>query len=200
MHSMSESAIRSGREARRQATAHRISLCAQELTGERGLDGFTMDELAEAAGVSRRTLFNYFPGKDAAVMGTHPSLDDALLERFTAGGPTGRLVDDIAVLVEAILEVKDLNRDDVHRVRALVLREPRLMAYAKQRFEEFGEEFLELVKAREGSSYDEVRARTVIQVMAALFDLAITMFAADPDTELSTLYAELLSATRSAFA
>jgi AcrR family transcriptional regulator len=195
---MSESAIQSGREARRQATAHRISLCAQELTDGRGLDGFTMDQLAEACGVSRRTLFNYFPGKDAAVMGTHPSLDDTLLEQFAAGGPTGHLVDDIAVLVDALLEVKDINRDDVHRVRALVLKEPRLMAYAKQRFEEFGEEFLEVIRTREGSSYDETRARTVIQVMAALFDLAVTMFAADPDTELSALYAELLSVTRSA--
>ena len=197
---MSESAIQPGREARRQATAHRISLCAQDLTSDRGLDGFTMDELAEAAGVSRRTLFNYFPGKDAAVLGTHPNLDDALLEVFVAGGPTGQLVDDIAVLVDALLEVKDINRDDVHRVRELVLQEPRLMAYAKARFEEFGEEFLELIKTREGSSYDETRARVVIQVMAALFDLAINMFADDPDTELSTLYAELLSATRSTFA
>ena len=54
--------------------------------------------------------------------------------------------------------------------------------------------------AIQGSSYDEQRARTVIQVMAALFDLAVTMFAADPDTELSALYAELLSVTRSALA
>jgi AcrR family transcriptional regulator len=197
---MSESANQSGREARRQATAHRISLCAQELTGDRGLDGFTMDELAEAAGVSRRTLFNYFPGKDAAVMGTQPGIDDSLLEEFAAGGPTGQLVQDMAVLADAILEVKDINRDDVHRVRALVLQEPRLMAYAKQRFEEFGEEFLGLIEAREGSSYDETRARVVIQVMAALFDLAITIFANDPETELSALYAELLGATRSAFA
>jgi len=197
---MSESAIQSGREVRRQATAHRISLCAQDLTADRGLDGFTMDELAEAAGVSRRTLFNYFPGKDAAVLGTHPSLDDALLEVFVAGGPTGQLVDDIAVLVDALLEVKDINRDDVHRVRELVLQEPRLMAYAKARFEEFGEEFLELVHTREGKSYDETRARVVIQVMAALFDLAINRFADNPDTELSALYAELLSATRSTFA
>jgi AcrR family transcriptional regulator len=197
---MSESANQSGREARRQATARRISSCAQDLTGDRGLDGFTMDELAEAAGVSRRTLFNYFPGKDAAVMGTQPSPDDSLLKEFAAGGPTGQLVDDCAALVDALLEVKDINRDDVHRVRALVLQEPRLMAYAKQRFEEFGEEFLELIQAREGASYDEMRARVVIQVMAALFDLAINIFADNPDTELSTLYAELLSATRSAFA
>src|SRR5688572_17861096 len=122
---MSKSAIQSGREARREATAHRISLCAQDLTADRGLDGFTMDELAEAAGVSRRTLFNYFPGKDAAVLGTHPRLDDTLLAAFVAGGPTGRLVDDIAVLVDALLEVKDINRDDVHRVRQLMLQEPR---------------------------------------------------------------------------
>ena len=51
---MTESATT--REGRRRATSYRISVCAQELTEERGLEGFTMEELAEAAGVSRRTL------------------------------------------------------------------------------------------------------------------------------------------------
>ena len=36
---------------------------------EHGLDGFTMEQLAERVGVSRRTLFYYFPAKDDAVLG-----------------------------------------------------------------------------------------------------------------------------------
>ncbi|MDP3890466.1 TetR family transcriptional regulator, partial [Nocardioides sp.] len=81
-----------GREARRHATAHRITQRAQELTLEHGLDGFTMDELADAADVSRRTLFNYFPGKIDAVLGAIPQIDPELLAVFRAGGPHGDLV------------------------------------------------------------------------------------------------------------
>ena len=72
MHSVDESAEKRSRADRRQRMLHRITLTAQRLTDERGLDGFTMDDLAEAVDVSRRTLFNYFPGKVDAVLGPDP--------------------------------------------------------------------------------------------------------------------------------
>ena len=40
-----------------------------QLTQGRGLDGWTMEDLAGAAEVSRRTLFNYFSSKVDAVLG-----------------------------------------------------------------------------------------------------------------------------------
>lgn len=91
---MDESAIQqaapgASRLSKRALTAHRITTTAQQLVLEHGLDGFTMEQLAERVGVSRRTLFNYFPGKDDAVLGGPPSVDEDLLGTFRAGGPTG---------------------------------------------------------------------------------------------------------------
>lgn len=57
------------REKQRAATAARIVRSARRLADQHGVDGFTLDDLAEAAGVSRRTLFNYFPTKYDAVLG-----------------------------------------------------------------------------------------------------------------------------------
>ena len=82
------------REVKRLRTERRISRCAQQLTEERGLDGFTLDDLAARAEVSRRTLFNYFPSKLDAVLGPVPAVSDAARTAFLAGGPTGRLIDD----------------------------------------------------------------------------------------------------------
>ena len=58
MHFMGQSATLT-RERKRRETADRITACAQELTEARGLDGFTMEDLAAEAHVSRRTRFNY---------------------------------------------------------------------------------------------------------------------------------------------
>ena len=82
---MSESAI----DLKRQLVADAITRCAQQLADEHGLDGFTMDQLAECAGVSRRTLFNYVPGKLDAVLGSMQEPDPEVFSEFLAGGPTG---------------------------------------------------------------------------------------------------------------
>lgn len=197
---MSESAKETGREARRRATKHRIAVCAQKLAEDRGLDGFTMDDLAEVAGVSRRTLFNYFSGKDAAVLGGEPEIDPALLEQFVAGGPHGNLVDDFHVLLRDVISIKDVTREDVARVRRLLHEHPKLLGVAKQRFETAVVEFSELTRQREGAAYDEVRTRVVIHVLAALFDLALTTYLEQPDRELVEVYDETVRTTRSVFA
>src|SRR3954471_703362 len=56
MHSVNESAT--GLVERRMAdTAERMMAVARRLTAERGLSGFTIDELCADVGVSRRTFF-----------------------------------------------------------------------------------------------------------------------------------------------
>src|SRR6476646_7144541 len=145
---MPESAVLDRRASHRRETARRINTCAQQLAEQHGLDGFSMEDLADAAGVSRRTLFNYFPGKDAAVLGDPLELEPELTERFVAGGPTGHLVDDMVALIEPALATGDFNRDDVARGRRLLAAEPRLMAAAHERFAAIGAEVVELVAAR----------------------------------------------------
>jgi AcrR family transcriptional regulator len=49
---------------KRQATVDRVVTAARRLLGERGVD-VTMDEIALAAGVGRRTVFRHFPSRDA---------------------------------------------------------------------------------------------------------------------------------------
>lgn len=55
------------RERRRNATQADLVATALELFTERGFDATTVDDVADAAGVSRRTLYRYFPRKDDLV-------------------------------------------------------------------------------------------------------------------------------------
>ncbi|MEV0615893.1 helix-turn-helix domain-containing protein [Nonomuraea sp. NPDC050404] len=56
------------RESKKEQTRQRISEVALRLFDERGYDAVTVNEIAEAAGVAKVTLFNYFPGKDCLVL------------------------------------------------------------------------------------------------------------------------------------
>ena len=55
-------------EERRRRLRDSVSRIALDLAATRGLSAVTVDEIARAANISRRTFFNYFPSKAAAVI------------------------------------------------------------------------------------------------------------------------------------
>ena len=57
------------REQKRLKTRLRIEDAATRLVDERGFADVTVEEICDAAGISRRTFFNYFDSKDSAVLG-----------------------------------------------------------------------------------------------------------------------------------
>lgn len=63
---------RDKRETTKWRNRRAIVDAAAELAAQRGADGFTVQDLAERAGVSRRTVFNHFT-----------SVDDAVFESFS---------------------------------------------------------------------------------------------------------------------
>ena len=68
-----------GRRERKKLETHRaLSTAARELALARGLDGLTVEEIADAADVSVRTFFNYFSCKEEALVGVEPAVLDEL--------------------------------------------------------------------------------------------------------------------------
>ncbi|MBN8730895.1 MAG: TetR family transcriptional regulator [Acidobacteria bacterium] len=87
------------RDRRRAETAGDIARAALALFASKGFDATTAEEIAQQAGVSRATFFNYFPQKELvlaefarsrmervqAVLAAHvPASLDSLLDLFTA--------------------------------------------------------------------------------------------------------------------
>src|SRR3954471_17244317 len=60
------------RERKKRETRRALNLAALDLVEEKGFTAVTTEEIAARAGVSARTFFNYFPSKEAAVIGTTP--------------------------------------------------------------------------------------------------------------------------------
>ncbi len=60
------------RELKRLRTRRSIEDAATSLVDEKGFDAVTVDDICAAAGISRRTFFNYMDSKDEAVLGSPP--------------------------------------------------------------------------------------------------------------------------------
>ena len=71
------------RELKRQETKRRITDSATALVEKHGFEQVTVEDICAAAGISRRTFFNYMPCKDEAVLGPSPlRVTDEALHRI----------------------------------------------------------------------------------------------------------------------
>lgn len=135
----------------RKKRARRLALidAAQRLVAEHGLDAVTVEMISAQAGVSPRTFFNYFESKDDAVLGAEDAgLPDDVVGTFVDGGPTGRLLSDVQVLVAALLAAADESHDRVRRAIDLVQQEPRLLQRHMAWLERHQERLREIFDAR----------------------------------------------------
>ena len=84
------------RERKKQRTRETIARAAHELFAERGYHATTLPDIAEAADVSTRTIFAYFPSKEDILFSDFPVMKEALAQALAErpegqdGGGAGR--------------------------------------------------------------------------------------------------------------
>ncbi|PID53459.1 MAG: hypothetical protein CSB46_07945, partial [Micrococcales bacterium] len=153
-------------EDRRRETALRIVRHARELAHQHGADGFTMDQLADRVGVSRRTLYD-------AIIGDDLSIDPGVLATFRAGGPTGELIEDMLVVADSLFAQAALTVADARQMRSLLEACPPLVSHVLTRLEEVITCLVEDIVAREGSPPDARTARGLLATFAVLGQLSV---------------------------
>lgn len=117
------------RERKKIECRRAIAAAARELAMAHGVDGFTVEEAAERAGVSARTFFNYFGSKEEAIIGFDrtqvATIRQRLLDRPPSEEPLAALgalfLDDPARL--------EANAHGLATRTELVRRHPSLMPY-----------------------------------------------------------------------
>lgn len=111
---------------RRYRTAKKIQAAALHLAVRDGLANVTTEAIAREAGISTRSFFNYYPYKEAAMMGPPPDYPADAAEQFVKG--TGTLREDLDRLITAHLSRFLNERKMVVNILALSDTDPKLDA------------------------------------------------------------------------
>jgi AcrR family transcriptional regulator len=90
------------RERKRRETLQRIAAVGLQLFLAKGYEAATLDEIAAAAGISRRTFFYYFKSKDDILLAYLDGYGDALKASVRESSPAGVPLD---VARDAVLKV-----------------------------------------------------------------------------------------------
>ncbi|HIW99151.1 MAG TPA: TetR/AcrR family transcriptional regulator [Candidatus Nesterenkonia stercoripullorum] len=109
----------SQRERNRRETWDAIHTAAHAIALQDGPEGATVEQIAAAAGVSRRTFFNYFPTKEDAILGTQlPTMTSEIAERYRGSSrdELNRVVHLFAAVVRTSLPPQSIaaRREAVH--------------------------------------------------------------------------------------
>lgn len=171
-----------------------IERAAFRMFAERGFEATTIDDIARAVGIGRRTLFRYYPSKNDIPWGR---FDASLghLRRLLEAMPNDLPVHE--AVHRAVLEFNRLDADAVaqHRQRMrLLLRTPALRAHSDLRHAEWRQVIARYVALRYDVPESDLLPRTVGQVSLALALTAYELWLEDEDAELSDLLDECLAA------
>lgn len=169
------------RERRKIETRKALTLVARRLTAERGLNGFTVDELCDEVGVARRTFFNYFQGKEDAVLGVAPEPDPVAVAEFLETAGRVELLDALVRLVITELGSGHLTREEGVTLVAAMEREPRLLQRMLKHQWEREDASAVLIEQREGWPPGDLRARTATQLLNSFIHAAMGRFMAQED-------------------
>jgi TetR/AcrR family transcriptional regulator, regulator of mycofactocin system len=197
MSAVGMSAVDSRAGRKRITSRAELEHVAFELFDRQGFERTTVDDIAHAAGIGRRTFFRYFPSKNDIAWGEF----DAELDRMRAHLEA---VPDQVPLMDAIrTAVVDFNRVAPGQVRwhrrrmALILGTPALQAHSTLRYAAWRQVIAEFTAGRTGQQPDALTPRTIahvaLGVAVAAYEQWLETDSADLAVLLDTAMRELQS-------
>lgn len=179
---------------------HEIAEVALGLFVDRGFDATTVEDIAAAVGIGRRTLFRYFPSKNDIVWGDWGAELDRLRANLAAA-PTDVPV--IAAVVGAVLATNDFRASDLPELRVrmqLMTSVPTLQAYSTLRYQEWREEIAVFTAARLGQAPYELVPQTLAYATLGVTLAAFLRWVQVGSSDLRPLLEEALGHLAAGFA
>jgi AcrR family transcriptional regulator len=157
------------RERKKQRTRETIARAAHELFAERGYHATTLPEIAEAADVSTRTIFAYFPSKEDILFSNFSLMKEALA-RALAERPEGQ--DALETVREFILALNKAEESEVDgRLRDCVGSDQTLRSHMQARITQLKELLAPEIAKDLGASENDLRPQVVAASLTAAFNV-----------------------------
>lgn len=145
------------REQKREETRRRLTRAAQRLFVEQGFDGTSVDEIASAAGVSRRTFFHYFDSKEDVVLSRHADFERALVDAIRTAPPHEPL---LRVAEHAVIAALGLfDPEEARLIEQLKRDTPAFGARDHGKYERLERAIAGALAERSGTAPDDLRTR-----------------------------------------
>jgi AcrR family transcriptional regulator len=155
------------RERKKQRTRALIEATALRLFLERGFEAVTIAEIAHAAEVDAKTIYNYFPSKPDLVFQRLEAFEQALLDavRERAAGESILAAFARFVLDSQGVLAEEQASEQLRAINRMISASPALLAHEEQVFARFTASLAALIAEETGARPDDVQPSVVAHAL-----------------------------------
>ena len=165
------------RERKRQQTRERLTRAAMALFLERGFEATTLDDIAAAADISRRSFFHYFASKEDVVFAWHEEITSALI---TAVAARPRDESMLAAAENAISAMaRQIEPSEAIAMACLKRDNPALQARDQVKYEKLERALADALAKRAGHKTEKLQARLVAMIATGAMRIGGELWADD---------------------
>ncbi len=164
------------RERKKEKTRELISETARQLFAERGFDAVTVIEIARAADVAEKTVYNYFPTKEDLVYSRMEAFEERLLDAIREREPGESALAAFANFMDGTYGVlaERTASGELKTVTRLITNSPALLAREQQVFTRYTSALADLLASETGAKPGDVKpwvaANALMGVHRAVID------------------------------
>ncbi|KAA3447279.1 TetR family transcriptional regulator [Mesorhizobium sp. SARCC-RB16n] len=168
------------RERKKRETKKRITEKAIALFLKRGIDQTTLDEIAAAAGISRRTFFYYFTSKDEILLSVLSAIGELLTDAVRSAPAGSTPIDAVWNAVVSVCDAIPAN--DMIELDQLMRTSPSVQARKQAFYVEQEGEIYAALKERWPEPERSTALRTVAMISVGALRVAADIFTQEKGT------------------
>ena len=165
------------RERKRQQTRERLTRAAMALFLERGFEATTLDDIAAAADISRRSFFHYFASKEDVVFAWHEETTAALIAAVEARPANESMLTAAENAISAM--ARQLEPVEAIAMARLKRDNPALQARDQVKYEKLERALAAALEKRAGHKTEKLGARLVAMIATGAMRIGGELWAAE---------------------